>query len=123
MDISEVKSSLYSISLETIGGIVEGVDHINQNINVLLKTRFGSDPLRPEFGCGVFERMDKPMNEVKSLLPNDVKKAIDLFIPEITVIKVTSTAVPGELTINTQWAFKGTGDNNIYKAETIYGIK
>jgi phage baseplate assembly protein W len=120
MEVTDVKSSLFSVSLAKVGDIVEGIAHINQCINILLKTRLGSDPLRPEFGCSIFQRFDKPINEVRSLLVNDVKKAIDLFIPEITVVKITSDATLGELVVNIQWAFKNTVNTN--QVNITYGI-
>lgn len=44
-----------------------GVDNINQSINVLLRTRKGSRPLKPDYGCNlssyVFRRIDATVTE------------------------------------------------------------
>lgn len=105
MDITEVKSSIYTVSLAKQGDIKQGVDFINQNITILLQTRKFSDPLRPEFGCDMADKIDKPFNQVRSSVIKIVKDAINIFIPEIVINKIDPVFTVGELLIKITWAF------------------
>lgn len=120
MEITDAKSSIWSASLEAQGDIVQGIDHINQCIIIVLQTRLGADPLRPGFGCGIFQKLDKPINQVRAALTNDVVSALNIWIPNITVVKITSVAEIGKLTVNVQWAFKNTVDTK--QVNITYGI-
>jgi len=121
MEVTEVKSSIWGVSLAKQGDLVEGIDFINQCLKILLNTRLGSIPLNEEFGCKVFDRFDKPMTQLRALVPGDVKECVDLFIPEITVVKVTSVMEVGSLTVFVQWAFLNTVETN--QISVTYGIK
>src|SRR4051812_45160483 len=112
MEITEVKSSIWGVSQAKGGDLVQGIDFINQCLRILLNTKPGTDVLRPYFGCKVFSRFDKPMDRVRAMVPGDVKECINIFLPEITVVKVTSTMIPGKLEVSVQWAFLNTVDTN-----------
>lgn len=120
MEITDVKSSIWSTSLATAGELVQGVEHIKQNINIVLTTRQGSDALRPDFGCGIFQKLDKPLPQVRAALVNDVKTALELWIPEITVVKISFVMAVGQLEVTIQWAFKNTIDTK--QVNTTYGV-
>jgi phage baseplate assembly protein W len=120
MDINKVKSSIWSISLQKQGDLVEGIEHINQCLVILLTTRKGADPLRPEFGCGIIQKLDRPIQQVKSLLANEIKTAIDMFITDITVVKIEPIVTIGSITVNIQWAFKEITDTK--QVANTYGV-
>lgn len=105
MQITQVKSSLFTLSLAGPGQIKQGIDFINQNIEILLLTPKGGDPLRPEFGCDARGKIDQPINKVRGSLINDVKNALNTFIPEIVVVKIVPTILVGQMTIKVTWAF------------------
>jgi phage baseplate assembly protein W len=106
MQITEVKSTIYSMSLAAQGEIVQGIDHINQCIQILLQTRPGADPLRPEFGCDVFGKLDQPLdNSLSGAVINDVITAIRNYIPDVTVNKVVPVITVGQITVTITWSF------------------
>lgn len=105
MEITQVKSSIFTMSLAGVGQIKQGIDFINQNIQILLLTPKFSDPLRPEFGCDARGKIDQPIDKVRGSLINDVKNAINTFIPEIVVNKVVPTILVGQMTIKVTWSF------------------
>lgn len=119
MEITDVKTSLWGLSLAKQGGIVQGIDFINQCITVVLLTRKGTDPLRPEFGNEVFAQLDRPINQVKAKIINNVVNAINLWITNIRVIKVTPVISAGQVTVNVQWAFNNSIQIN--KVNVTYG--
>lgn len=121
MQITEVKSNLWSMSLAGPGEIVQGIDYINQNINNVLLTRPGEDLLRPEFGCGLFDFIDKPIALVSSKMKNEVVKAITLWIPQIKVKAVTPVILLGKLTVKVEWSFINTIQTT--QTNVNYGIR
>lgn len=121
MQVTEVKSSLWAMSLQGIGNIVQGVDYINQSIEIVLTTRKGEDLLRPDFGCSIFDLLDKPINMVRASMLNEVTKAIKQYITEIKVTSVTTQIDGGHLTVNVQWVFINTTETN--QTNVNYGIK
>lgn len=97
MNINQVTSSEWGLSLQGFGQIVQGLDDLNQCIYILLMTKKGSDPLRPDFGCDGLEYLDRPMNVA---VPNMVKGIIDaigLYEPRVAVTKVVPSIDGGEV--------------------------
>lgn len=68
MNITDVKNSEWSLSNTEQGGIMEGVDDINQCLHNILFTVPGSDPLRLDFGCDIWQYVDKnPLTEINGM--------------------------------------------------------
>lgn len=114
MDITEVTSKLFSISLAKQGDLVQGIAHINQCLRILLTTRPGSDPMRPTFGCDVMSKLDKPVNgKLLAALVPDVATAISTWMKEITVVAIQPLlSNAGALIVNVQWTFVNSTDVN-----------
>lgn len=68
----KTSSSYWQLSSKGVGLIAEGLEDIRQCIDNILRTRKGSDPLRPLFGSDVFNWVDRPLPQA---IPN-IKKAI-----------------------------------------------
>lgn len=110
------------MSLQGEGQIVQGIDHINQCINIVVLTRLGSDPLRPEFGCAACDKIDQPLSQSGTAIIKDVKDAINNFIPEIVVNKVEPAAAVAALTINITWSFKSDAQIQQFQTTSVtYG--
>lgn len=103
-----IKSSEWAISLNGVGQVVQGLDDIRQCISIILNTRPGTDPLRPRFGVGVFEYIDKPVNIA---LPNMRKAIIDAigeFEPRVELTKITASVVEAKITFTIQYKIKNS---------------
>lgn len=72
--LNEIKSVEWQPKLNEIGSVAEGIDDIDQCIYIILTTRKGSDPHRPEFGSDIWQYLDSPINEA---IPNIIREAID----------------------------------------------
>ncbi|MDR3134254.1 MAG: GPW/gp25 family protein [Prevotellaceae bacterium] len=97
----------WQISINNPGVIVEGVEDIAQCVYTILTTIKGSDPLRPDFGSNVMKYIDRPVNEVQSLLAYEVIYALEIWESRINVRKCRYTS-------------DETGKSNIYiEAEVI----
>lgn len=117
MEITDVKSSIYTVSLDKLGDIVQGIDFINQNIKIVLLTRKGEDPTRPEFGCDMAGKIDLPINQVRSSTIKSVRDAINTFIPEIVINKIDPTFTVGGILIKITWSF--ASDTLIKEFQTV----
>ena len=75
--------------------VVEGPEKVRQAIRIILETDPGERVMRPSFGCGLRRYLMKPNTvAVRSLIADEVRRALDQFEPRIRVESVTVT--PGE---------------------------
>ena len=74
MNLKDIKSVDWQPKLNEIGSVVEATDDIDQCIRIILMTRKGSDPHRPEFGSDIWQYIDVPVNVA---IPNIIREATD----------------------------------------------
>jgi phage baseplate assembly protein W len=83
------------LKIGEFGGILKGIEDINQEIMIILTTPLGSIPHRPEYGSRIFEYLDKPEDMARPLIIAESYRALrensDRFYPED--IKVKSFSV------------------------------
>lgn len=89
MNILDIHTTNWQMSLAQPDTIVEGKEDIEQCIDVILKTRKGEDPLRPHFGCGLFDWIDRPVNTSIPAMKKEILEALSHYE---TRIQVTSLA-------------------------------
>lgn len=88
-NINDITTVNWQMSLSAPGLVVEGVEDVKQCIDVVLRTRKGSDPLRPEFGCGIFDYIDAPINKAIPNMKKEILEAIALFETRIEIVSIT----------------------------------
>lgn len=88
MNIQDIKSADWSLGKSGLGAVVEGIDDINQCIVIILSTLKGSDPLRPLFGCDVWQWVDRPLSVSVPFLKRAIREAIDLWEPRVLVTSI-----------------------------------
>lgn len=86
--ISDIKSTNWQISTAGFGFIAEGLSDIRQCLDILLRTYKGSDSLRPEFGCGIFQYIDQPVNVAIPNMKRSMLEAIAIWEKRIKVISI-----------------------------------
>ena len=117
-NLNEITYVDWQLNLNSIGGVAEGVDDINQCIAIILLTKKGSVPHRPTFGSDIYKYIDYPINEAT---PNIVREATDGIRMTETRIKINSIKVEIEesnLTVKVEWTLKNTSTTGI--AEVTY---
>lgn len=87
--VNDMQASDWQLSVEGVGMVVQGLDDIRQCVNLILLTRKGSDPLRPEFGCDMYLYIDKPINTALPLMKKAMLEAIRQWEPRIDVLGIT----------------------------------
>lgn len=73
----DIKTKNWQISTVGAGYIAEGLADIRQCLDLLLRTQRGSDPLRPDFGCDIYQYMGIP---VTVAIPNIKRAIIDAIL-------------------------------------------
>lgn len=86
-------------------GIVQGLSDIQQCIYVICVTKKGTDPTRPEFGCGVYEYIDRPVNIAVPNMKKEIAKAISTYEPRVKIIKILHTVEVEHVTFQIEWKF------------------
>ena len=121
MNIYEVKYSLWSMKIGEFGGIVQGLDDIHQMFNTVIKTRKGTVPLHPDFGCDAWKFIDSPIDIAK---PNIVREVIDSVTVWIPIVEILETKVEisnlSNLVIANYWTLKDSDEVN--STEVIYEL-
>jgi phage baseplate assembly protein W len=118
--LNDITNPNWSQSLDKPGTVVQGYADIRQCIYIILYTVRGSDPLRPEFGCGVFDYLDKPINQSKADIVNSIIEALQIWEPRINVLQVTAQVDGEKLKVNINFQIKNTV--NIDQADVIYNL-
>lgn len=99
-----------SIDINTPGGYVYGATDIRQCWGLILNSVKGSDPLRPEFGCGIFDFVDKPVSEFVKSYPQIIAD-LQTWEPRASVNTVNHTvSANGIIIINISGIYTATGD-------------
>lgn len=101
--LNDVVTSDWSLSLQKQGEIVQGIDDIRQCVYIILTTIPGSDPLRPDFGCGIHQRVDKPVNQLAVTGKKDILEALQIWEPRITVLNITATVEMEKVEFQVTW--------------------
>lgn len=118
--ITEIKSSEWSISLQGVGEIVQGIADINQCLKIILFTRKGEDPLRPEFGCGIFDYIDQPINKLP-IMKKSIIDAVKLWEPRVELTKITPKInADNSVTFSIFWKLSASVDTG--QIDVTYGI-
>lgn len=123
MNVNEIASSEWSLSIAGQGVIVQGNDDIKQCIGIILNTRKGTDPLRPDFGCGALDWIDQPQTLAITKMTPEIINSLAIYEPRIQVLKVIPTAGPeaGQMTFSIKYSIKNTVETD--QTDVVYGIR
>lgn len=121
-----------SINQSDFSQNVEGFEDIKQCWTNILYTIPGEFPLLPEFGCDLWQYIDKPNSDSFGKLRNVIIAALEKYEPRAKVTKVTRTVENERIFINLMGIHIETGgeiiaqitpleiDENMETKRTIY---
>ncbi|HVA80978.1 MAG TPA: GPW/gp25 family protein [Candidatus Binataceae bacterium] len=114
--LADITSADWSLKLGAIGQVVQGVADVDQCVAIILTTPTGSDPLRPTFGCDIWRYLDHPISEALPAIVRELKAALTLWEPRITLLSVaavpvldTTTQSGAHLNVSVTWQLKLSG--------------
>lgn len=97
-------------------GVVQQMADVRQCIRIILTTPKGSDPLRPEFGCGAGNYLDLPLDAARPHIVREVREAL-AWEPRVTVSGVTVSQGKeqsgGHAVVRVAWSLPGLGDGGV----------
>ncbi|HSA05862.1 MAG TPA: GPW/gp25 family protein [Candidatus Gastranaerophilales bacterium] len=106
--LKDIKYADWQPELNKIGSVVEGIDDINQCIAIILTTRKGSVPHRPEFGCDIWKFIDNPVNIAIPNIIREATDAINQWETRIEIESITATINESQVKLQITWIFKNT---------------
>ncbi len=113
MTLADITSADWSLKLGAIGEVVQGIEDVEQCIQIILTTPRGSDVLRPTFGVDVWRYIDSPMNSAVPAIVREVSTAITLWEPRVSIVSVSAAPAAGnttqagaQLEVSVTWALK-----------------
>ncbi len=115
MKLADIVQTNWSLSLDNIGEVVQGLDEISQCIILIVKTQKGSDPLRLDFGSDLFLYIDKPISESLPKVMKSIVDSINLWEPRVEVTKVFYSVNSGTTDFTIKWTERITGQTSTTK--------
>lgn len=107
--------------------MTSGIDDIEKSMKVILSTAPGERPMRPEFGCPIWDQLFEPINvNTLGLMEEAVRNALTRWEPraEVTDVLVSSDdPSTGEVRISITYSVAATNEmrNLVYPFYTIPG--
>ena len=106
----------FPLSTDPTGGIalVSGPRDIEEAIRIILATAYGERPMRPEFGCGIWEYVFAPADATTAgKLAYEVRTSLDRWEPRVDVVEVTvsvDTEDTSTMYLDVCYRIKGAND-------------
>jgi len=113
MNLDEIKSVDWQFKLNDIGNAAEGIDDIGQCIKIILMTRKGSNPHRPEFGSDIWQYIDYPINEAVPNIIREAYDAITLWEARVLINSITAEINESQINFKIDRQVKGTDESKI----------
>jgi len=107
-NLNQIKSVDWQPKLNEIGSVVEGTDDIDQCVRIILMTRKGSVPHRPEFGSDIWQYIDAPVNVA---IPNIIREAMDainLWETRVEIKGITAVINESQIILSIDRQIKNT---------------
>lgn len=111
--IENINSANWQLSSKAIGEIVQGVEDIGQQIDLVLSTAVGSDPLRPLFGCDFMPYIGQPISQVLPSLVAAINQAAERWLPNIAIEAITARPDVSTLALAVTWRSELSAGTNI----------
>ena len=119
----------FPLQVDRRGGIALARDEtdIEQAIELILATAPGERPMRPEFGCAIWDQLFEPINaNTLGLMAQAVRESISQWEPRVELEDVTTSADPdgqGKVNIDITYRVRASNDrrNLVYPFYTIPG--
>lgn len=105
MEIQDITSKDWSLSLQGVGEVVQSMEDIKQCIFIILTTQKGTDPTRPDFGCGIYEYIDTPVSTAIPNMKKEIINAIATYESRAKIIRILHEINDAQITFKIEWQF------------------
>ncbi|MDO8433505.1 MAG: GPW/gp25 family protein [Candidatus Binatus sp.] len=93
ISLEDIRSADWSLKLDAIGEVVEGIDDVKQCLGIIATTPQGTDPLRPTFGSNIWRYLDHPIDRALPAIVSELTTAIARWEPRVTLVSVTAQPI------------------------------
>lgn len=107
-EVKNITSTQWTYDINKPWELVQGFEAIKQCVFLILTTQPGTDPLRPLFGCGAFEYIDKPVNFAIPRMIKSISESLTKYEPRIENVKVTQVLNVSQSTFTISYTVKNT---------------
>jgi uncharacterized protein len=107
INVNDITSAEWSLSLRGQGEVEQGFDDINQCIKLIVSTQRGTDPMRPNFGCDLWRFMDYGINVAAARMTNEILSALATWETRIEVTNINYSTLEESVTFNILWILQG----------------
>lgn len=118
INVADIRDPNWSLSTLQQGEILKGDVDIAQSIAIILRTRKGSDPLRPFFGSGIHEYIDQPVTVGAPNIVKEIINALGTWEPRIRVTGVSYVVDGSNVRFVINWE-RLTDGGGAYSADLI----
>ena len=122
--MEEIWSDLHhNIESDTSGGIrkVINADAVKTSIDNILKTRYGSRVMLPNFGCGLHDMLFAPMTQdLARDIVKDTKEAINRWDDRVTVNAVNVYQNVDESHVKVEVIFSVLGYDEVITTSSVF---
>lgn len=108
----------FPLAVDANGAIAmsSGAADVEKAMRVILSTAPGERPMRPHFGCAIWDLLFEPINpNTLGLMEDAVREAMSRWEPRIDVEDVTvspdGSGEPGRVTIDIGYRLRSTNDS------------
>ena len=122
--ISEISSTQWTFDANTPGAIVQGLESIKQCVLLILTTQKGTDPMRPDFGCGVYDYLDMPLSFAVPRMVKEISLALSKYEPRIGQVTVNQVVNTSAVTFTVSYQVlntKSTDQLNVTYGNSLTG--
>lgn len=110
--VDSIESLWWQPELGKFGSVVEDIEDIAQCIKIILTTRKGQDPHRPEFGSDIWKYIDYPVNEAIPNIIREVINAINTWEPRCQIKRIQASVELSQVFLRIEWTLKGLEEIN-----------
>lgn len=114
--LQDITSADWQLSY-TPGKVEQGIKDVWQCIWTILTTEKGTDPTRPDFGCGIYTYIDKPVNIAVPNMKREIAQAIARYERRVKIIRILHTVEGDQTTSNKGTVSLGNGGQITFKIE------
>jgi phage baseplate assembly protein W len=118
--LQDIRSSDWQLST-TSGKVAQGIQDVWQCIFTILTTQKGTDPTRPDFGCGIYDYIDKPVNYAVPNMKREILQSIATYERRVKIISILHEVKEAQVTFKITWSFGDSIGYNVISASSGNG--
>lgn len=84
--LNDITSKVWSIKASELGEIVADIEDIKQTVMLIVLTAKGSVPFLPEFGCGIYDHVDRPVQSAAPLMLREIRNSVARWENRATIV-------------------------------------